>query len=227
MPGRREQRASEGRRQATNERLENAMKTLCAITLTLAAAAGTAHAAIVSTTGNAFLTGNPPVANFPAIINPNVLCWNEQTNVVVSSGVLVDMTVNPSSSTTPTPGVLVGTFNSHFMHWGTLPPAGASGTVTFDAPIVAVIFRDQQLDLSDPTFGSFGTVYPTGQFMRGMGNFGSVVSILGNTLTFNFVGSTAGTIDIEQVRVLTVPVPAPGAAALLGLGGLCVLRRRR
>lgn len=187
--------------------------------------AGSAQAAIVSVSLPNLQIAPPPVANFPALTFPDAVAWDEQQGVPVSAGVLANLTVNPGNSGSPTPGMVVGVFDSHFIHWGHFTGVAASGTVTFSGPIEAVIYGDTLLNLSDPTFGALGTVYPTGQPLRGLNN-NSFIAISGNTLTFNF-NPVAGATEVEQVRVLTRPVPAPGAAALAGLGGLLIARRRR
>lgn len=202
------------------------MKTATIVAAALATlAAASAHAAIVGTTGVAMQIGNPPIANFPPLTGPNAFCWDEQQNVLVSAGAFADLTVNPGNSGSPTPGLVIGTFDSHFVHWADFSGVNGTGTITFSGNIEAVMFNDIPLDLSDPTFGALGTAYPTGQALRGL-NAQSFLSISGNTLAFNFM-PFPGAIEIEQVRVLTRPVPAPGAAALAGLGGLLVFRRRR
>lgn len=186
---------------------------------------GASHAAIVSVTGSAVQIAPPAIANFPALAGPLAQCWDEQQNVVVSAGVLADITTNPGSSFTPTPGFVFGTFNSHFLHFSNVPAPGfATGTITFDGPIAAVMFRDSTLDLSDG-LGAPGTTYPTGLGGRGL-NGQSSVTVLGNTLSFNLATAATGALDIEQVRVLTHPVPGPGALALAG-AGLVFVRRRR
>ena len=169
---------------------------------------------------------SPPIANFPAINNPFAQCWDEQQARPLSAPLLADMTTNPSTNGTAVPGNVIGTYNSHFIHWSTLPPImAANGTVTFDGQIRYVFYGDSTLDASDPAYGAFGTVYPTGQASRGI-SAATLISINGATLTINFA-SLAGTIDIEQVRVLTDLVPTPGSLALLGLGGLMAARRNR
>lgn len=189
---------------------------------------GVASAAITAWTGQSQLIAAPVLADFPVLTGPLADAWDEQVNVTTpSSGVQVDMLVNGGLMTSgaPTPGVVVGIYDSHFVHF-TAGPNGfqAVGTVTFNAPIEAVIFSDNFLDLSDGIFGAGGTTYPTGQFGRGI-NPGTFLIANGSVLSFDFLG-IPGAIEIEQVRVLT-RVPTPGTVALGALGVLVGLRRRR
>lgn len=201
------------------------MKTLAAIALSLSAAA-VANAAIVTTAGACVQIGPPPFANFPTLAGPNAFAWDEQASVTVT-GVFANMTTNPSTNGAPVPGLVTGTFNSHFVHFtGFVPSPAAAGTVVFDAPIAAVFYRDLELDNTDALFGAGGTTYPTTLVNRGTA-LPSFISINSNVLNFNLLANAAGIIDIEQIRVLTYPVPTPGAMALIGLGGLVVSRRRR
>jgi len=186
--------------------------------------AGAAQGAITFTAGATTLIASPPVANVPALIGPNAFVWDEQQNVSITSGLACDMTMNPSTSTLPSPGLVVGAVDSHFIHFTHIPNVSAAGDVFFSGQIIGVMFNDTLLDISDPAVGAFGTAYPTGQPNRGM-QLG-LISINGNHLRFDFNNQQPGAIEITQVRVLT-QVPAPGAMALAGLGGLLVSRRRR
>lgn len=190
--------------------------------------AGSAHAAVTGVSGAATLGAPPPVASVPAIISPNAQVWDEQQNVTLPAGGLqVDMLVNGGfmTSTAATPGVVTGIVDSHFIHFSAVPNQGAIGSVTFNAPILAVIYSLNFLDWSDPVLGSFGTVYPTGWSGRDLSTI-SVVTANVNVLNFNFFEPGGGALRIEQVRVLT-QVPAPGAATLAGIGALVVTRRKR
>jgi hypothetical protein len=122
--------------------------------------------------------------------------------------------------------VVAGPVSSHFIHLDFPTPASVIGTVTFNAPIIGVAFSDTFLDLSDAPCGALGTVYPTGFVGRGFNSVG-LISINANVLRFEFRPTATGALDPEQVRVFTRGVPEPGALALLGLGGLTALRRRR
>ncbi len=195
------------------------IRTLIAPAFALALVAGSATASITGTTGSISQI-SAPASCIPGSLSPvNAWAWNEQTNVVATN-VLADLTTNPSNSGTPVPGPVSGLFDSHFME---VSPVFAIGTVTFSDPIVAVLYNDSPLDLTDAQFGAGGTTYPTSTPFRGLNAFG-FISINANVLSFNFQTVVPG---VEQVRVLTKPVPTPGSLALLGLGGLIAARRRR
>lgn len=195
-------------------------------TLTLAALTTTgAHAGIASvggmTTWVTSPSGNCGLGGMPGF---NAFAWDEKQTV--GGSFLVDQTNNgPDSGAIP--GTIGGLFHSHFIHWEPLPGAiGANGSVTFNDPIVGVFFTANNLDLSDNTLGHASVTYPTLYPFRGIGGFPpSTINVTGNTISFNFQ-SFAPNIQVVQVRVLT-SIPAPGSLALLGLGGLTAIRRRR
>jgi hypothetical protein len=189
--------------------------------------ASPASAAITGVTGATTWLGSPPIScTFGSLMGTTAYAWDEQQNVFLN--LPVDMTNNPGSSTSPIPGFVSGNYDSHFIHFQPVPGViGANGTVTFSGPIVAVIFRNTTLDNSDGPAGAFPTVYPTFYPNRGLGtNPPSFCSVLGNTITFS-LNSLAPSADLGEIRVLTHVVPAPGSMALLGLGGLLCMKRRR
>lgn len=188
------------------------------------AATSAANAAIQTVTGQVFQISPPLIADFPTLVGPLAQCWDEQQGFT-STALLCDMTLNPSNTGGLTPGPVGGTLNSHFIHFTHNPvPAQATGTITFDGNIVGVMLNDTFLDLSDAQCGAGGTLYPTGQTFRGFA--GSFLSINLNVLFFDFVDNSPANM-ITQVRVLTQPVPAPGALALGGFGLMALARRRR
>jgi MYXO-CTERM domain-containing protein len=199
------------------------MKTRTLVALSPLMLTSASFAAITGVTGQATLLGTPPVAcTFGSLNGFNAFAWDERTNIATT--VKVDETQNPGGNIGAIGGAVTGTFNSHFIHYeGTPGVINAIGTVTFDAPIFAVIFVGFNLDNSDPVFGSLGTTYPTGYPFRQLGN--SIFTFTGNTLTFN-LNTFVSTPNVAQLRVLT-QVPAPAGGALLGLAGLAGLRRRR
>lgn len=185
-----------------------------------------ASAAIVGVTGMTTWLGAPPPNCAPTnLTGMFAFCWDEQQNVLLNQP--VDMVNNPGSSNAAVPGFVNGVYDSHFLHFdnqtGTPP---ATGTITFNNPIVAVIFGNSLLDLSDATAGAFGTVYPTGYPWRGLPTAPtSFVTVLGNTLSFD-LNTIHPVYIIDQVRVLTA-IPTPGSLALLTFAGGLVVRRRR
>src|SRR5712675_2301643 len=99
---------------------KNAISLSTLIVLSLSAAA---HATIVGTTGS------------------------EKQNVPLN--LIVDMVNNPGSSNAPLPGAINGLYSSHFLHFEQIPGIPpATGTITYSQPIVAVIFRNLNLDNS-------------------------------------------------------------------------------
>jgi len=138
----------------------------------------------------------------------------------------VDMVNNPGTSAGAIAGTLAGNYDSHFIHLEDYSGAGPfTGSVTFSGTIVGVIFVNTTLDNTDVQFGSGGTIYPTGYPFRGLSTQSSF-SIVGNQINFSLF-ALSPVAEVVQIRVLTKPVPAPGAFALLGLGGLAMTRRRR
>lgn len=190
--------------------------------------AGAASAAITGVTGQTTWLGSPPVSCVPlALTGFNAYAWDEQQNITLAT-LAVDMTNNPGTSAFTIPGLLGGTYDSHFIHFEGIPGViSAQGSVTFATKIVGVIFKNVTLDASDVTCGSFGTVYPTTYPFRGTNTtIPSFFSINANTITFNLAALSAVG-EVAQIRVITDAVPAPGACALLGMTGLLAARRRR
>jgi hypothetical protein len=191
----------------------------------LAATASLSNAAIIGVSGNCVQIPAPPSALVGALASAKAWAWDEQTNITVGTGIYCDETQNPGGNLTPIPGILLGSFDSHIVHFDSIPGVvNAAGAVTFSQPIVGVIFLTTSLNNSDATCGALATTYPTGYPLRQFGS--SSFSVFGNMLQFN-LNSFASAPLLVEVRVLTHSVPAPASAALLGMGGLAAFRRRR
>lgn len=205
-----------------NQKLTAGLIALCALALS----APLASAAIVGVTGNATWLGIAPAGcGWGQLSGINAYAWDEQQARTLN--LPVDMINNPGSSLAPIAGVANGVFDSHFLHFDGIPGViGATGTVSFSSPIVAVIFTPTNLDISDAPAGSFGTAYPTLYPQRGLSvNPLSWITINSNILTFN-LNTIVPSQFIDQVRILT-QTPTPGTASLLGLAALGCARRRR
>ncbi len=204
------------------------MKAVAALSvcLVVGGAASIAAAGIVSTSGACSQIGAPANALPGSLAANNAWAWDELAGVSLVS-MPVDLSTNPSNSFGPVPGLLSTVVDSHFIHFDGVPGMVITGTVTFSDPIIGVQYSDSNLDLSD-ALASPGTIYPTFMPLRGFNNWtgADYVDINGNVLHFQFSTASPSN-NLEQVRVFTRAVPAPGAAALLGLGGLLGARRRR
>jgi len=191
----------------------------------LAALCSVASASIVSTTGQALQIGPPAACGNTQLMGPVAYAWDELQNVSLT-GVLCDETQNPGGSASPTFGAISGTFDSHFISFQGVPNFNAQGTVTFNNPIVGVIWKNALLDLTDGSLGWGGTAYPTTYFLRGLNALTSVVSINANVLTFNITTNTPVG-EVGQIRVLTHSVPGPGVPATVLAGAALMGARRR
>ncbi len=197
----------------------------------LTAAAGSSNAAITAVGGSTTWLLTPPTSAMPgALAGGTAYAWNEQTGVTVSNlNVNIVGNTGVYTGNTPNFGTLTGTFDSHFIHFDNASGINfVAGSVTFSQRIVAVIYQDVFLDLSDATFGSFGTTYPTSMPFRSFGPAlgATVVALSPYTINFN-IFANAAQYRLEEFRVITETVPTPGSLALLGMGGVMVGRRRR
>ncbi len=203
---------------------------------------GSAGAAILSASANVDVISAPGSAGASlGGAGGNAVAWNERVSVN-ASGLSVNL-IAPGNSTSATGGVVSGVFNSHMLHFSNTAVLGGPplqiGTVRFDAPIVAVIYGDNQLVSSDGLFGSAGTVYPNAFSGRGLNTLNQPVSnvfVAGgvpDTLFFQLVpgGLSIGGVGnflpgFDQVRVLTA-VPSAGGVACFGVMGAAAGARRR
>ncbi len=187
-------------------------------------AASMASAAISSVAGSVVQIVPPASCVSGALPGSTAFAWDEQINIAAAT-LPVDESANPGSFPGNTPGVLAGFYDSHFIHFQAIPGIiGVGGSVTFSQQIVGVQWTNSLLDGTDSTFGAFGTVYPTFNPLRLIGN--SSLTITGNTLFFQLTNSISVP-AVAQIRVFTKAVPTPAGAALLGGAGLVAMRRRR
>ena len=186
-----------------------------------------ASAAVVSgalTGGSAFTNGGSFqfLATPPAIVgndnqqSNNLFAFNEKANAAL----LVNITPDFGSA------LLAGQkFNSHFVFFDPDPFAAWHwSSVTFDAPILAVLAVTAKMNASDASFGLPSVTYLT-PAARGLETNTDRFSVSGNTLSLDWTASDPG----DYIRVLTAPVPEPAtwAMMLLGFGVVGGAMRRR
>ncbi|MEQ9455484.1 MAG: hypothetical protein RLN76_12940 [Phycisphaeraceae bacterium] len=198
------------------------MRPTLATALTLSLAATSAHAAILSGTaglGDTFSQISPPAAvgNNNQQTNNTLFAFNEKQNVTLSAALDTDLTFAGPPSTLPI-GSLV---SSHYVFVDPSAPSNrVTGTVTFDQPILGVIFDDTKLDASASQLGAPGTTYFSPSLL-GLES-GDIVTIpSANTVSIDFTAGSPG----DYIRVITQGVPEPASASLLALT-LLTLRRR-
>ncbi len=213
--------------------------------------AGVALAGVCGSAGAAIVTASNTVQviTAPALADQNLagvgfraVAWNEKTNVVVNN-LAVDM-LPPGHSATALGGFYSGVVNSHILHYSTLPQGtgpGHVGTVKFDAPIMALIYTQARLAGTDGLLGAAGTTYGANNWNRGLNvslpvfSYAQVLGVLPDTLFFQLlpggwsVGGAGGNFlfGVDQIRVLTRPVPSAGGLACFGVAGVWGARRRR
>jgi MYXO-CTERM domain-containing protein len=182
--------------------------------------------------GQAVQIAPPTSAVYTALPGPPAFCWDEQSGV--SSTALLVNTVGNGTFTGGSwgPTVAGGVFDSHMIQFdASTGVAVVQGSVTFSGNIVAVIYENNLLDISDGLLGAFGTTYEIGNpFHSHSTNLGTTsYTVTGNTLAFTlWVNSSAAWPNtMAQLQVLTDAEPGPGAAALLGLAGIAGRRNRR
>jgi hypothetical protein len=200
--------------------------------------AGPAFATIVSgvvtggtaqTAGGIFIKLTPPLSNpfgppnsvgNNTFQNPNLYGFDEDQNIVLAAPLAVDVGVGPLPIGT--------TVASHYVFFDPAPTQHMIGTVTFDAPVLAIITSTHNLAASD-FLANTGVNY-LNPGARGL-EAGDHVTISGtDQILFDTFASSPG----DYVRVLTefspaaaVPEPTTLLQLCLGTAALGAWRSRR
>lgn len=203
--------------------------------LTSVCLCASAAGSITSVTGDLVQIAQPSDAQIDHLISaPSIYCWNEAQGYTLTAPLHANAKLpglyDSPGDLVPT-GVPGGvTINSHYVHFDAFGTSGAigHGVLTFDGPILAVICLNQQGGwyIDDSDFLGAPTSFTHGEEMRGMelsspsDNF--TIAADSMSIDINMGISVPG----DYIRIITRPaVPAPGAAAVLGLAA--ALRRRR
>jgi hypothetical protein len=205
------------------------IRTLCAVALAMGAGSIT-QAAITAGGGATNIIAPPPSTALGALeSNTQARAFNEVTNFTLATNLPVNATTpgTYTSNGSLTPGIIPAgsVINSHYLY--TDPVGGATaayeGFVEFDATVIGIIVLRSDLNSSD-FLGAPGTIYAD-NVARGLELSQAerfTLTLTGNRINYRFNTSTA----TDDIRVITL-VPTPGALALLGVGGLVAMRRRR
>jgi len=182
--------------------------------LGLLAAAGlatSAGATIGSTSGQMTLISPPPSVGIGALqSNTTMYAFNEQQCVRTSVDLPVDITVPGTYDDLSdlTPGVIpAGTLvSSHFVNADKVgiqpPPIQLEGSIVTDADILGIAIVQRSLNLTD-VLGAPGTVYPTGEFGRGLNLDEQNDFVIEQLDKRTVVVHSQVRIHTDQVRVIT------------------------
>lgn len=210
--------------------------TVAAIGIVLAVSgwAGPAGAALTAATGNVVLLPAPPpsvaldalTSSTQAFVFAERICFILPTNLAVDA-------LNPvgtfSQSQTQPGTISAGTpVDSYYVHTdlpGTVGQGRMTGTLTFDRPVLGLIFRIPTLNASDAVVGAPGTTYSTNLTARGYEDETDTVTVSADRRTVTF--DTRIFEWQDELRIITegtcepgaVPCTVTGAGDILGTPG--------
>ncbi len=144
--------------------------------------------------------------------------------------------MTPGSLTTATriPGVNTSIVNSYLIHFD--PTSGLGGRTTtgwieFNAPIYIITHPNNDIDQTDARFGMNGVTYGQGLSDRGWdlasADWFDISTPSAGIWKLSWEANASSGMDEMRIIEIVDTIPTPGSVALLGLGGLAVLRRRR
>jgi len=212
----------------------------------VAGLAASASAQVSNFIGNVGLDNAPPSLAMQAYeSNSMVSLISERTSHVLADDLVVDASgtglYDATSLLAPSIIPMGKKVDSWILHsdpvgvitsWDNSVVLG--GGVTFDRKILGVMVMDSTLDASDSEVGAAGTIYSISSH-RGMELDLTCPILKYDAFTISADQRSISMIfhtdrNGDEIRVITEalgPVPAPGAAAVMGLAGLMASRRRR
>lgn len=206
------------------------MRTIAiAFTLTTTAYTLPALAAITAVGGAAVQIGPPASVNLDALeSNTSAFVFPERQGFFLPVPLSVDITavglVSSAGDLTPATIPAGARVSSYLIHSDPVASGTAlyEGFVEFDETIIGLIVLRSTLGASD-FIGNPLTTYAD-YAARGMELGNDQVRLVVGRSRVDFRFNTSGATD--DIRVITL-VPTPASTALLGLGGLIAIRRRR
>lgn len=154
-----------------------------------------------------------------------------EENTTTVSGLAVNTVTVGETIGTATGGTVSGQVTSFFVHFDPignvdLPVGLLGGSLTFDGPILGIIWDRVALTNTDATLGLSGTTYTPAAF-RGYESADTLNFTSANAIDFATVVDAK---KVDSFRVLVgTQIPEPGMLAIFGLGlaGLGYARRKR
>ena len=167
------------------------------------------------TNGGVFQLISPPaVLGNNAYNDDNVRGFDEVQGVTLESQLIMDIAAPGVSSNVLGAGSVV---SSHYLIFDPISTRTASGTVTFDEPVLGVIISNPRFDDTDSLLGNAATSYTIGSQQL---ESADSVTISGNSIEFNLSTSSPG----DAIRVVTGTDPVAGINVCAGgtatLGGV-------
>lgn len=148
---------------------------------------------------------------------------NQQVNVLLGFNELQQVTLTEDLVLNAATIAAGSRVSSHYIIYD--PPGGSSsitGNATFDGDVLAILTERNDLNATDALFGQPATQYLSPNF-RGLEAGDEALLGQPNEVLFNLTAGSPG----DYVRVLTVAIPAPSAAALAAIALAAPTRRRR
>ena len=205
----------------------------------------TSQASISGVSGNIQLIPSPSSVILGALqSDTTIFGFNEVQNYTLTSDLLINGNgagLHVGTGNAATAFIASGTkINSYLFHVDSVSTdfTRFGGTIFFDRNILAIIFETNELNLSDTMLGATGTHYSTNEpesDFRGFEGDGSATcrglfdcATISTTLR-EITLDLGTTTQIDQIRIITSPVPVPASFFLFGsaLSGLIGLRYRR
>ncbi len=177
-----------------------------------------AAARLTGSSGDVQVLNQPPPSVVPEALTSDdqAFVFEERRCATLAANLPVDV-LNPTGTygdTTAQPGVIpagtqVDSYYVHFDQPGTAGTESVTGTLTFDQPVLGIIFLTPTLNATDAAVGAPGTTYPAGAntTFRGYEGPSDTVQVSADRRTVTF-SATVGAYQ-DELRIITQGTCAP------------------